>query len=146
MTAATGWAAAEPALAEFLEEPNLCRLGTIDAAGDVHVVPVWFHWDGASFLVGSDAGDHKVENIRRTGRASVEIDSDLRRKRGILARGRARIVDGDAGHAWYQAISEAQVRRYQPDKPPHETAARMASRGEPVVIEVRPEHIVSWGR
>jgi PPOX class probable F420-dependent enzyme len=146
MIPTTGWAAAEAALAEFLDEPNLCRLGTIDPAGDVHVVPVWFHWDGASFLVGSDAADHKVDNVRRSGRASVEIDSDLRRKRGILARGRARVVDGTVGREWYLRISEAQVRRYQPERPPHETATRMASRGEPVVIEMRPEHIVSWGR
>ena len=46
------------------------------------------------FLVGADAGDHKVENLRRAGRASLEIDSDLRRKRGILVRGAADLVEG----------------------------------------------------
>lgn len=146
MTEIQGWAADAEALAAFLAEPNLARLGTIDADGDPHIVPVWFAWDGARFLVGSDAGDRKVENLRRTGRASLEIDSDLRRKRGILVRGRVRLVDGADARARYQALSELQLPRYRPDAPVAETALRMASRGEPVVIEVEPRTIVSWGR
>ena len=109
-------------------------------------MPAWYHWDGERLHIGADAGDHKVANVRRTGRASVEIDGDLRRKRGILVRGTARVLDGADGRAAYERISAAQVRRYQPDRPPIETAQKMASRGDPVVIEVQPERIMSWGR
>ena len=123
----TGWAADQNALADFLEEPNLARLGTIDATGEVHVMPAWYAWDGQRLSIGADAADHKVANVRRSGRASVEID-------------------GDAGRKAYEAISTIQVRRYQPDRPPRETAQRMASKGQPVVIEVLPERIISWGR
>ena len=146
MTEIQGWAAAADALAAFLAEPNLARIGTIDEHGDPHLVPVWFGWDGTRFLVVSDAGDHKVENVRRSGRASLEIDSDLRRKRGVLVRGTVRLVDGPAARARAQAVSELQLPRYRPDAPVAETAARMASRGEPVVIELEPRTIVSWGR
>lgn len=146
MTEIAGWAADATALAAFLEEANLARLGTIDAMGDPHVVPVWFAWDGTRFLVGADAADHKVANLRRSGRASLEIDSDLRRKRGILVRGAASLAEGDAGCALYRSMSEAQVRRYQPDRPASETAERMTSRGAPVVIAIVPRTIVSWGR
>jgi PPOX class probable F420-dependent enzyme len=142
----SGWAADAEARAAFLEEPNLARLGTIDEGGDPHVVPVWFAWDGQRFLVGSDAGDHKVENLRRSGRASLEIDSDLRRKRGLLVRGEATLVDGEAGRSLYRDASEAQVRRYQPDKVAADVATRMAARGSPVVIAIMPRSIVSWGR
>jgi PPOX class probable F420-dependent enzyme len=142
----TGWAADPNALADFLDEPNLARLGTVDLSGEVHLVPAWYAWDGERLSIGADAADHKVANVRRTGRASVEIDGDLRRKRGILVHGPAVIIDGDEGHKAYEAISILQVRRYQPDRPPRETAQRMASKGQPVVIEVRPERIISWGR
>jgi nitroimidazol reductase NimA-like FMN-containing flavoprotein (pyridoxamine 5'-phosphate oxidase superfamily) len=142
----SGWAADANQLASFLEEPNLCRVGTLDPGGEPHIVPAWFHWEGERFYVGADAGDHKVRNIRRAGLASIEIDSDLRRKRGILARGTAVVIDGDEGRSAYERISIAQVRRYQPERPPLETAARMVSRGNPVVIEVLPASIISWGR
>jgi pyridoxamine 5'-phosphate oxidase-like protein len=143
---ASGWAADAEELARFLDEPNLCRVGTVDADGHAHVTPAWYHWDGERFYVGVDAGDHKVRNVLRTGRASIEIDSDVRRKRGILARGTAVVLAGAHGRAVYERISVPQVRRYQPDRPPLETAARMASRGDPVVIEVLPGSIISWGR
>jgi nitroimidazol reductase NimA-like FMN-containing flavoprotein (pyridoxamine 5'-phosphate oxidase superfamily) len=142
----SGWAADDNELASFLEEPNLCRVGTMDWRGLPHIVPAWFHWDGEKFYVGADAADHKVGNVRRTGLAAIEIDGDIRRKRGLLARGTAVILDGDEGRAMYERITVAQVRRYQPDRAPIETAARMASRGNHVVIEVLPASIISWGR
>jgi nitroimidazol reductase NimA-like FMN-containing flavoprotein (pyridoxamine 5'-phosphate oxidase superfamily) len=142
----TGWAADPNALAGFLEEPNLARIGTIDTHGFAQVTPAWFHWDGEKFYVGADAGDAKVRNIRRSGTASIEIDSDIRRKRGILARGTAVVLAGAEGRASYEQISIPQVRRYQPGRPPIETAARMVSHGDPVVIEVLPASIISWGR
>jgi PPOX class probable F420-dependent enzyme len=142
----TGWASDPNALALFLEEPNLCRVATVDRDGDAHVVPAWYHWDGERFFVGAQADDHKVGNVRRTGRAAIEIDSDIRRKRGILVRGSAWVVDGMEGKATYTRISAPQVRRYQPERPPLETANRMAQRGEPVVIVVDPERVLSWGR
>jgi PPOX class probable F420-dependent enzyme len=141
-----GWAADEDMLADFLAEANLCRVGTIDRSGDPHVVPAWFWWDGERFYLGVQDRDVKVANVRRTPRASIEVDSDLRRKRGILARGSARIIDGETGRREYVRISIEQVRRYQPDRPASETAARMAERGQPVVLEMTPERIISWGR
>jgi nitroimidazol reductase NimA-like FMN-containing flavoprotein (pyridoxamine 5'-phosphate oxidase superfamily) len=141
-----GWATDDDALADFLSEPNLCRIATVDKTRYAHVVPAWFWWDGDRFWIGADAADRKVANVRRTKRATIEIDSDLRRRRGIFARGAARVIQGEAGRSEYLRISAEQVRRYRPDRPAAETAERMASKGSPVVIEVTPRSIVSWGR
>lgn len=141
-----GWAEDAGALAAFLDEPNLARIGTVDAAGDAHIVPVWFHWDGVRFRVSAQADDTKVANVRRTGRASLVIDSDVRRKRGILVTGDAALVTGDAARAEIADFGEAQVRRYLPERPPHETARRMAAAGDPVVIVIAPRSIRAWGR
>jgi nitroimidazol reductase NimA-like FMN-containing flavoprotein (pyridoxamine 5'-phosphate oxidase superfamily) len=142
----TGWAAEADALADFLAEANLCRIGTVDEHGDPHVVPAWYWWDGTRFWLGVEATDRKVANVRRHGRAAIEVDGDIRRKRGILAIGEALVIDGYDGRLEYIRISIEQLRRYRPDQPTRETAERMASRGEPTVIAVAPERIVSWGR
>ena len=141
-----GWAADPVALADFLEEPDLARIGTVGPDGDPHVVPAWFWWDGERFHIGAQATDRKVADIRRSGRASVEIDGDIRRKRGLLATGPAAIVEGPEARSEYIRITTEQVRRYQPGRPPRETAVRYAADGEPVVIVVEPERIISWGR
>jgi nitroimidazol reductase NimA-like FMN-containing flavoprotein (pyridoxamine 5'-phosphate oxidase superfamily) len=142
----SGWAVGPDALADFLAEANLCRLGTIDENGDPHVVPAWFWWDGKRFWLGVDAGDRKVANVRHRARAAIEIDSDLRRKRGVLVVGEALVLDGYDGRREYIRISIEQLRRYRPDQPTRETAERMAAKGDPAVIVVIPERIVSWGR
>jgi PPOX class probable F420-dependent enzyme len=141
-----GWASDGDALDDFLDEPDLCRVGTVGPDGDPHVVPAWYWWDGERFWIGAQAGDRKVAHVRRTGRAAIEVDADVRRRRGLLAVGRAEVLDGEEGRARYLRITTEQVRRYQPDRPPHETAERYATHGEPVVIAVSPERIVSWGR
>jgi len=143
---ATGWAADGNALADFLSEPNLCRVATTDEENEPHVVPAWFWWDAESFFIGAQAGDRKVAHIRRTGRAGIEVDGDIRRRRGILALGSAWVIDGDDGRREYVRITTEQVRRYQPDRPPHETAERYAASGRVVVIVVTPDRIICWGR
>jgi nitroimidazol reductase NimA-like FMN-containing flavoprotein (pyridoxamine 5'-phosphate oxidase superfamily) len=142
----TGWAAEANALSEFLDEPNLCRVATIDEEGRPHVVPAWFWWDGSSFWVGAQARDRKVAHVRATAAAGIEIDADIRRKRGLYATGRASLVEGADGRREYIRITAEQVRRYQPGRPPLETARRYGKAGEPVVIEIVPERMISWGR
>lgn len=142
----SGWAADEAKLAEFLEEPNLCRVATIDDDGLPHVVPAWHWWDGTNFWVGAQAADHKVAHIRARGTAGIEVDADVRRKHGIYCTGTARLIEGADGRREYIRITAEQVRRYQPTRPPHETAERYGKSGEPVVIVVTPNRMISWGR
>ena len=143
---ATGWAADPKALAEFLRESNLGRVATVDPDGMPHVVPAWQYWDGMSFWIGAQATDHKVANVLRTGRAGIEVDADIRRKRGIFATGLARVLDGAEGKREYIRITTDQVARYQPGKPPIETAKSYAEKGRPVVIRIDPDRLISWGR
>lgn len=143
---ATGWAVEGDLLADFLGEPNLCRLATLDARGEPHIVPAWFWWDGLRFWIGAQARDAKVAHVRRTGRATIEIDSDIRRKRGLFAQGEARVIDGEDGRREYVRVTTKMIPRYQPGRPPIETAETYARSGSPVVIVLEPERIVSWGR
>jgi nitroimidazol reductase NimA-like FMN-containing flavoprotein (pyridoxamine 5'-phosphate oxidase superfamily) len=143
---ASGWAADATALNQFLAEPNLGRVATVDLDGQPHVVPAWVWWDGESFWVGAQASDHKVANIRRTGRGGVEVDADIRRRRGVYATGRAIVLDGAEGRREYIRITAEQVPRYQPGKPPLETARAYGEKGTPVVIRIVPERLISWGR
>ncbi len=141
-----GWATDATALADFLAEPNLCRIATIDDEGRPQVTPAWHWWDGTSFWIGAQARDRKVAHLRERPLAGVEVDGDIRRRRGIYCTGQARLIDGAEGYREYIRITAEQVQRYQPDRPPHETAERYANKGEPVVIQVTPDRLISWGR
>ena len=61
-----------------LREEVLAWLVTVRADGQPQPSPVWFLWDGESFLVYSQAGRQKVRNIERNPLVSLHLDGDGR--------------------------------------------------------------------
>jgi len=84
-------------LDSYLSEQRTARVATTSAGGEPHVVPLWFVWvDGAMFL-NSTLGNVTVENMVRSGRATVTVDDgdtydDLR---GVTLHGDVSRADGD---------------------------------------------------
>jgi pyridoxamine 5'-phosphate oxidase family protein len=81
----------------YLQDQRLCRLATVNLAGDVHVVPCGFSYReelGAIEITGFTLErSRKYRDVRQTGRAAVVVDDletvDPWRPRGIEIRGRA---------------------------------------------------------
>jgi PPOX class probable F420-dependent enzyme len=53
-------------------------LATVAADGTPQPTPVWFLWDGRSFLLYSKPGTPKLRNIERNPRVSLHLDGDGR--------------------------------------------------------------------
>jgi PPOX class probable F420-dependent enzyme len=51
-------------------------LTTVRRDGQPQTSPVWFWWDGSSFLIYSRPRSQKVPNIRSDGRVSLNLDGD----------------------------------------------------------------------
>lgn len=72
----------------------MANLATHARDGGIHLVPMWFLWDGGAILIPTNHATQKVRNIERNPRASVMIDDsqlgfDLR---GITVMGEAALV------------------------------------------------------
>ncbi|HST05366.1 MAG TPA: PPOX class F420-dependent oxidoreductase [Chloroflexia bacterium] len=79
---------------EFLQSKRIGRVATIDAKGDLHVVPLRFKYNSqldVIDLVGSDVGGtKKYRDVEATGRAAFVVDDiEDHRPRGVEIRGRA---------------------------------------------------------
>ena len=59
---------------ELLEARLIANLATFDADGSVHLVAMWFLWDGEAILSPTSATTRKARNLRRDPRATVMID------------------------------------------------------------------------
>ena len=109
---------------ELLDARLIASLASQNGDGSIHVVAMWFLWDGEAILIPTSHATRKVRNLERDERATVMIDDsrggfDLR---GITLAGRAEIVRGDAAlelnrrvHSKYVAaegLALAPVRRY----------------------------------
>ena len=57
-----------------LEEEQVIWLITVDSEGGPQPRPVWFHWDGKTVLIFSQAEAAKVRHIRRNPRVALNFN------------------------------------------------------------------------
>lgn len=127
---------------ELLHARLSATLATVADDGSIHVVAMWFLWDGDALLIPTSHATRKVRNLERDPRATVMIDDsrggfDLR---GVTLVGRAEIVRGEAAsllnrriHLKYvteEGLALEPVRRYLST--------------DDVTIRFMPERVSSW--
>jgi PPOX class probable F420-dependent enzyme len=61
----------------FLETPRSAVFSTVNSAGRVHSVLVWFLWDGERLTVLTERGSVKHRNVERSGRATVVVHENV---------------------------------------------------------------------
>ena len=76
-----------------LREEKIAWLTTVRADGQPQSVPVWFLWDGESFLIYSQPGRQKLRNIGRNPRVGLNLNSNARGGEVVRVEGTARIVE-----------------------------------------------------
>jgi PPOX class probable F420-dependent enzyme len=126
--------------AERLRGERVVWLTTVRADGQAQSTPVWFLWDGDSFLLYSQPGAQKVRNLAANPRVSLHLGDDGQGGDIVTVEGRATVepdtpradrVDGYL--AKYQAAIEA--LGYEPGP-----FARTYS----TPIRVRPTRVRAW--
>ena len=65
----------DPVARALLESSNPARLAYVAADSTPRVVPVGFHWDGESLVVGSVPGSAKVAALRANPAVAITIDT-----------------------------------------------------------------------
>lgn len=59
---------------ELLGARLMANLATHSRDGSIHLVPMWFLWDGEAILIPTNHATQKLRNLERDPRASVMID------------------------------------------------------------------------
>ncbi|MGA3108461.1 MAG: TIGR03667 family PPOX class F420-dependent oxidoreductase [Candidatus Bathyarchaeia archaeon] len=62
--------------AKRLQEDYIIWLTTVSQDGTPQPNPVWFYWDGMALLIYSQPAAHKVRNIARNPRVSVNFQTN----------------------------------------------------------------------
>ena len=128
----------------FLEAQRVGHLGTVDATGQPHVVPVCFAWlDGVLFTpidekpkTADPLALRRVRNLQANPAVCLTVDhyeEDWRHLAWLQVRGHAEIVAEPATHLASIAALRA---RY-----PHYRAMDLESRP---MIRITPERVVEW--
>lgn len=122
----------------FLSSERTLRLATVSAAGEPHVVPLWFVWVESAVFLNSTLGNATLRNLERDPRAAATVDDgvDYDELRGVVIRGRVQRVDDDPGLA---GVEDAWSRKYLGGSP-----VPFRRWNDRVWLRLTPERVRSW--
>jgi hypothetical protein len=86
----------DPVAQELLNSKIPARLAYTGLDGSPRVVPIWFHWNGEQFVLGSAPSSPKVKALAANAKVALTIDEVSYPPRVLLVRGTARVelIDG----------------------------------------------------
>ncbi|KQY46262.1 pyridoxamine 5'-phosphate oxidase family protein [Cellulomonas sp. Root137] len=129
----------EDEITELLQTADIARLATHNEDGSIHVAPLYFVYEAPDILLGTQSMSQKVRNIARDPRVTVLVDVTAPALVGAVIYGTAELDHQDV-----VAKRATIFRRYMPADAADAFAHRLADTWEPVVIRVRPDHVVSF--
>src|SRR5262249_17350093 len=80
-----------PAAKELLESRIPARLAYIWTDGTPRVIPIWFHWNGSEFILGTPPKAPKLKAPAKNPKVSLTIDDNSFPHKVLLIRGSARL-------------------------------------------------------
>jgi len=80
-----------PAAKDLLASKIPARLAYIATDGTPRVIPIWFHWNGRDFILGTPPKAPKVKALAKNPRISLTIDDNVFPHKVLLVRGTARL-------------------------------------------------------
>src|ERR1700730_19436189 len=80
-----------PASRELLRSTIPARLAYIATDGTPRVIPIWFHWNGAEFVLGTPPKAPKLKALARNPRVALTIDDNNFPHKVLMVRGSARL-------------------------------------------------------
>lgn len=130
----------------FVQAARVAHLATADAAGNPHVVPVCYAFDGRNFLIALDEKPKRVD------------DRALRRMRNIEARSEVALLVDRYSDTWSElayVLIHGHAVVLEPDDPNHAPALALLRERYPqyremaledrAVISITTRRVVSWG-
>ena len=77
---------------EFLKQPHIAVIATVDPRGQPHATPVWYLYQDGAFIIGIERGSRKHRYLEANPRVTVLVDRREPPYRFVMAQGRAEVV------------------------------------------------------
>ena len=133
---------ADPLVQELLKGRYIASIATENPSGQIHIVAVWYWFDGTQVFVATSSRSRKARNLLSTPRAALMIDSrDPAASFGVTISGTARILSG----AESQNKNKEIHRRYLSSAALSDARVGPVFAGwDDVTIQITPESVISW--
>lgn len=120
------------------------KLGTVDAAGNPCVQPVWYYFDPQTLklYMFTYRKSAKASNIRRRNVVYFDVDDDKFPYRGVRGRGCAKeVTDKEMALVFMGRIL---ARYIKPNSPINSSYLSGIEGGKGMVLEITPAYFTAW--
>jgi PPOX class probable F420-dependent enzyme len=127
----------------FLQGRHTLNVATFNHDGTIHLVAMWYGFDGDHIVFETFAKSQKVQNLRRDPRitALVEDGEEYGELRGVEMVGRAEIIEDREA---VLDVARSVLTRYHDLKPEDVDAAAELMANKRVGVKILVDRVVSW--
>lgn len=127
---------------ELLEGRYIATFASENPSGSIHMVAVWYWFDGTSVFVATSSRSRKARNLQAKPAISLMIDSrDPAASFGVTLTGTAQILKGEDAKA-----KNAQIhRKYLSDRARADPGVGpVFAAWDDITIQLTPTAVISW--
>ena len=127
---------------QLLEGRYVAALATENPDGSIHMVAVWFWFDGTHVHVATSSRSRKARNLQSRSKVSVMIDSrDPAASFGVHIVGTAKCLTGESSRTCNEQI----LRKYLSDAAIADPkVGPVFASWDDVTIQIMPTSVVTW--
>src|SRR5262249_18666969 len=126
----------EPAAKELLRSAIPARLAYVWPDGTPRVVPIWFHWTGDTFVLGTPEKAPKLKEVAANPKVALTIDDNIFPHKVLMVRGTASIEMIDGVVPEYKMAAHRYFGEAQGDVWVHQLSGMVSRMAR---ITIRPE-------
>jgi PPOX class probable F420-dependent enzyme len=135
-------ALSDPLVKQFLEGRYIAALATKNTDGSLHMVAVWYWYDGAHIYVATSTRTRKAKNLRSDPAVSLMIDSrDPAASCGATIIGKGSVTTGEASRKWNEHIHRKYLSGAALADP---RVGAVFAAWDDMTIRIAPESVITW--
>ena len=123
---------------EFLKEPNVAVLASVDSRGRAHAAPIWYAYEDGGFLMSTGEGSQKHVNLQAHPEVTLVVDRRTLPYYAVMARGRAELGPG------LDLETRRRIAGRYLTPPQLEAYMARAGDGESVAIRLKPRRFIEF--
>ena len=135
-------ALSDPLVKQFLGGRYVAALATKSPDGSIHMVAVWYWYDGAHIYVATSTRTRKAKNLQSDPAVSLMIDSrDPAASCGVTIIGKGSVVTGDPSRKLNEHVHGKYLSRSALADP---KVGPVFVAWDDMTIRITPESVVAW--
>jgi PPOX class probable F420-dependent enzyme len=127
---------------QLLNGRYVASLATEHPNGSIHMVAVWFWFDGTHIFVATASRSRKARNVQANGKVSLMIDSrDQAASHGVTIAGTAELVARDASKDWNTQVHRKYLSGAALADP---RVGPVFAAWDDVTLRITPASVIAW--